>query len=108
MIHAITHSNNDARALVPSDALRCIRHRDAEVGPLIVEEGFVRGAETGPVDLHENLAGTGLLDVNLGEQSESGCGVESVGFDTYLRDGRSRTLAFALPNGGFLLLGDVH
>jgi hypothetical protein len=49
------HGNNLARTFMSSNAVGGISHLHTKSSPLIVYEGFVRGAEAGPVDFDEDL-----------------------------------------------------
>jgi hypothetical protein len=56
MLYVRVDGDDFACALVPGDTVSGILHFHAEGSPFIVQEGFVGGAETGPVDFDENLA----------------------------------------------------
>ena len=56
VLHVWMDGDDFACALVPGDTVSGILHFHAEGSPFIVQEGFVGGAETGPVDFDENLA----------------------------------------------------
>jgi hypothetical protein len=55
ILYVRVHGDNFARAFVSSDAVGGISHLHTKSSPLIVYEGFVRGAEAGPVDFDEDL-----------------------------------------------------
>ena len=56
MLYVRVDGDDFACALVPGDTVSGILHFHAKRSPFIVQEGFVGGAETGPVDFDENLA----------------------------------------------------
>jgi len=56
VLHVWVDGDDFARALVASDTVSGVLHLRAEGSPLIVQEGFVGGAETGPVDFDKDLA----------------------------------------------------
>jgi len=56
ILHVGAHRDYIASSLMASDPARGVGHDSAEGSPFIVQERFVRGTETGPVDLYEDLA----------------------------------------------------
>ena len=56
VLHVWVDSDDFACALVPCDAMSGILHFHTERSPFIVQERFIGRAETGPVDLDEDLA----------------------------------------------------
>jgi hypothetical protein len=55
ILYVRVHGNNLARTFMSSNAVGGISHLHTKSSPLIVYEGFVRGAEAGPVDFDEDL-----------------------------------------------------
>lgn len=56
VLHVWVNGNDFACTLVSSDAMRGVHHLHAKRSPFIVQERLVGRAETGPVDLDEDLA----------------------------------------------------
>lgn len=56
MLHVWVNGDDFACSLMPGDTMSGIHHLYTERSPLIVYEGLVGRAETGPVDFDEDLA----------------------------------------------------
>jgi hypothetical protein len=64
VLYVWMYGDDFACTLVPSDTMSGVHHLYTERSPLIVYEGFVGRAETGPVDFDEDLA----LDVRIANE----------------------------------------
>ena len=56
VLHVWVYGNDFACTLVSSDTMGGVHHLHAKRSPFIMYEGLVGRAETGPVDLDEDLA----------------------------------------------------
>jgi hypothetical protein len=63
MMHVIADGYHDTGSFMAGNALGGGLHGDAEGGPFIVDEGFVRGTEAGPEKM---LSGRGRKRGGLG------------------------------------------
>jgi hypothetical protein len=56
VLHVRVCQNDFPCTFVTSDSARRVSHRCTKGSPLVVQKGFVRGAETSPIDLDEDLS----------------------------------------------------
>jgi hypothetical protein len=73
-LHVRTYGNDIACSFMTSNAACRLGHDRTRGSPFIVQKRFVRGAETGPIDLDEDLSWFVRITLAMKNKSETNLG----------------------------------